>query len=453
VRIEGKPAVPYFPFKIRRRGKKWETINPVEDKEYELNAAAVRILQLCDGYNTVDEIVFSLSQEFKTDINQIRPIVYDLLENLTAKSMVWFRKERMQWLFPSPPRFVLWDITSGCNLRCLHCANSAGKKSKGELSTDECRRLLDELSRFRVQTIIFSGGEPLLRDDFFEIAGYASEMGFVLQLATNGTLINHEVAQKIINLNLYAQVSLDGSSPDINDRFRGKRGSYQKTITGIQMLRDGGVPVMIETAVTKLNIDDIPHILNLAIALGVNSFRILPFVPGGRGKNHHDLELTPDEMKKVTAYLMEKREEGKIEIVPMEFEWTFSESPVERADLSTRIGCDAATSFCTITPTGEVIPCDFFRGVEAYNIKTHKFSWIWYYSRFLNYFRSLNISDIQGVCRECKWLSLCRGSCIAPNYVHGAFFQSNCHCWVAREMNYEEIFRRDKKLQKLSNLK
>ncbi|MCP4632831.1 MAG: radical SAM protein [candidate division Zixibacteria bacterium] len=431
MRIEGNPPVPYFPFKVRRREKKWETINPVEANEYELNAAAVRILQLCDGYNTVDEVVSSLNIEFRTDITQIRTIVNDLLENLTAKSMVWFRKERMQWFSPPPPKFVLWDITSKCNLRCLHCVSSAGKKSEGELSTEECKRLLDELSRLGVQTIIFSGGEPLLRDDFFEIAEYASKMGFLLQLVTNGTLINYEVAQKIKILNLYAQVSLDGSSPEINDRFRGKRGSYKKTIKGIQILLEVGVPIMIETAVTKLNINDIPHILNLAIALGVNSFRILPFVPGGRGKNHQDLELAPDEMKKVTAYLRGKREEGRIEIVPMEFEWTFSESTVEIADPSARIGCDAATSFCTITPTGEVLPCDFFRGVEADNIRIHEFSWIWYYSRFLNYFRSLNISDIQGVCRECKWLSLCRGSCIAPNYVHGALFQSNCHCWIA----------------------
>lgn len=434
MKIEGSRTVPYFPYKVRRRGKGWETVEPVESCEYELNADAVRILQLCNGYYTLDEIAYLLSLEFGTGFSRIEEIVHALVGDLSSRGLIWLRRQRMQWSLPPPPRFVLWNITSECNLRCLHCVNSAGGKSGGELTTGECKMLLDDLSAFGVRGVIFSGGEPLLRDDFFELVRHARENGFSPSLATNGTLIDRDTARRLKHYDLNLLVSLDGSTPGINDRFRGRRGSYEKTVRGVKLLLEAGVPVLIESAVTRLNIDDIPRILDLAIALGVNSYRILPFVPGGRGRDYHDLEVAPDEMRQITAYLMKRREEGKIEIVPMEFEWTFSEPPVGNLDPATRIGCDAATGFCSVTADGEVLPCDYFMGIEADNVKDHEFSRIWHHSRFLNYFRSLKVSDIEGACRECRWLPRCRGSCIAPNYVHGSLFESNCHCWIAGEM-------------------
>ncbi len=197
------------------------------------------------------------------------------------------------------------------------------------------------------------------------------------------------------------------------------------------LLKQAGVPVTIASVVTKHNSKDIPEILEMAARLGADSFRLIPFIPCGRGAQNREMEIEPTEMREITAYLRNQRSAGKINILPMEFEHTFSDAPSFWVDPSTRIGCQGAISYCTIGATGEVLPCSFFCGVETESVKEKPFWWIWNHSRFLNYFRDIQISDIEGACRTCKWLSVCRAGCRAANRACGDLFGSNRHCWIA----------------------
>ncbi len=431
-------AVPYFPVKVVRDGEKWSLHNPTTGDSVALNEAAYRLVVSCDGCHTLEEITAELSRAYRLDPSQVLAMSTPTLQNLSDEGMIWWRKQRMNWWRLGPPTGVLWDLTKRCNLSCRHCVVDSARSGKGELSLAECQRLIEEMAGFGVRQVILSGGEPTLRRDFLDICNYAAESGLFLQIATNATLITRDSAASLGNLKAAAQVSLDGSHPGLHDAFRGVSGSWRRTVRGIGYLRAAGVPVTLAAVATTANIADIPAIYRLAFDLGVSTFRLLPFVPYGRGSRSRELEVAPEQMRELTEKLREARNVVGLNILPMEFECCFEPPPAEEADSQTHIGCDGAIAYCAVTADGEVLPCNYFSGVQAENIREHDFEWIWHNSQFLNYFRSLVVGDIKGRCQNCSWLASCRGSCIASNFAHGNIFQSNCHCWMAAS-NHEDF--------------
>ncbi|SDG14139.1 radical SAM additional 4Fe4S-binding SPASM domain-containing protein [Methanolobus vulcani] len=433
--LPDRSAVPYFPFRIRKEDDIWITEDPLSSEIQELNEAAYWLLKMCDGYRTLDEITAQLSTSFHSDRDTVMEKSKPVLDELTYRGLLWWRNERMNyWKVPAPAG-VLWDLTSKCNLRCRHCVVSAGEECSDELSFDDCCRLIDEFADFEVGQLILSGGEPMIRKDFFDIAEYAASKNIMIQVATNGTLIDEDAAEKLANIGARAQVSLDSSVPEIHDDFRQSSGSWEKTVKGIKLLVKAGVPVTLAAAVTTMNIDNIPETYELGKELGVQTFRILPFVPSGRGTGAFDLEVKPARMRKLTEFLLSKRESDGPEIAPMEFECTFRPIPEHEIEIDTdiRIGCDGAIGYCTVTSRGDVLPCNYFEGADVENVKDRSFRWIWDNSRFLNYFRSLKASDMKGECSRCQWLPVCRGSCIAANFTRRDIFQANCHCWLVND--------------------
>ncbi|WP_321428431.1 PqqD family peptide modification chaperone [uncultured Methanolobus sp.] len=433
--LPGKSAVPYFPFRISKENNIWITKDPLSSEVQELNDAAYWLLKMCDGYRTLYEVITQLSASFHSDRNTVMEKSRPVLDELTNRGLLWWRNERMNyWKVPAPAG-VLWDLTSKCNLRCRHCVVSAGEECTDELSFEDCRRLIDEFADVEVGQLILSGGEPMIRKDFFDIAEYAASKDIMIQVATNGTLIDETAAERLANIGAMAQVSLDSSVPSVHDDFRQSSGSWQKTVDGIKLLVKAGVPVTLAAAVTSMNIDGVPDLYELGKELGVQTFRILPFVPSGRGTDALDLEVKPARMQKLTEFLLSKRDSYGPEIALMEFECTFQ--PILGQDIETnpdtRIGCDGAIGYCTVTSKGDVLPCNYFEGADVENVKDRSFRWIWDNSRFLNYFRSLKASDMKGKCSRCQWLPVCRGSCIAANFTRRDIFQANCHCWLVDE--------------------
>lgn len=433
--LPDKSAVPYFPFRISKDNDIWITKDPLSSEIQELNEAAYWLLKMCDGYRTLDEIITQLSTSFHSEQDTVMEKSRPVLDELTNRGLLWWRSERMNyWKVPAPAG-VLWDLTSKCNLRCRHCVVSAGEECNDELGFEDCCRLIDEFADFGVAQLILSGGEPMIRKDFFDIAEYVASRNILIQVATNGTLVDELAAEKLANIGARAQVSLDSSIPAIHDTFRQSLGSWQKTVDGIKLLVKAGVPVTLAAAVTTMNIDNIPELYELGKELEVHTFRILPFVPSGRGAEALDLEVKPERMQELTEFLLGKREADGPEIAPMEFECTFRPIPEQgiEADSDARIGCDGAIGYCTVTSKGDVLPCNYFEGADVENVKDRSFRWIWDNSRFLNYFRSLKASDMKGECSRCQWLPVCRGSCIAANFTRKDIFQANCHCWMVNE--------------------
>ncbi len=429
-------SVPFFPFRfIDTDGGRTTTIrNPLTREVHELNRAGRAVLQLCDGYRTWYEIVYTLARDFRIGFTEARVKAERFITPFTQQGMVWWRSRRMEYQTAPPPMAVLWDLTAKCNLRCRHCVVAAGPELEEQLSLDECRMLVNDLADFGVGQVILSGGEPLVRGDFFEIAEHAADRGMTIQVATNGTLIDSSCARRLAAVGAHAQVSLDGVSPSVHDSFRGKPGAWKKTVAGIRNLVREKVFVSVAAVVTRANLEEVPDLYRFVAGLGADCFRIMPFVPFGRGAAERDLEISPASMLGLTIDLDTMKEEVGLPLAAMEFECTLRppRHPCATGNVQ-RIGCDGSVAYCTITAAGEVLPCNYFSGVEAESIRDNSFAWIWNNSHILQYFRSLRTADIQGTCRECAWLGECRGSCIAANFTDGDIFQANRHCWIVHE--------------------
>ncbi len=424
-------SVPYFPLKLAPAGDGWEACNPVEETIYSLNAYARYLLTLCDGYNTYAEVVECISGQYGLEPEACSRRVAAVLDPLTEAGMVWWKQDRVRQISVPPPQSVFWELTWRCNLRCVHCVVSAGERDGREPTTQELKGIAWQLARSGVQSVAFSGGEPLYRPDFFEIAEHVAALGMSAQIATNGQLVDAEAAARLRRLNISAQITLNGASAGVHDAFTGVRGSWDKSVRAIRLLVQAGVPITVATVATKISAPDVLAIVDQAAALGVTSYRLIPFVPGGRGQQHRELELSPKEMRELTVMLREVRSSGRLQIMPLEFEQTLEPPFDVVCDPHEHIGCDGAVGYCTIGTTGEVLPCSFFTHVAADSLRHRPFRWIWANSRFLNYFRSLSVSDLDGECRSCSRLSLCRGGCRATNGSIGALFGSNAHCWLA----------------------
>lgn len=381
-----------------------------------MNYAGFRILEQCDGTNNVENIVKGFAEEFKKEEKEAKIYVSRFLEKMTGHGMIAWRNVSLP--APSeckPPETVFWDITAKCNLRCEHCYQPERDTKKQELSTDQAKRLIEELSAFEVSSVVISGGEPLLRRDALEIMQFATSFAFAdVSLATNGILINRETAAKLKKTRVSVQVSVDGDTAALHDSIRGVKGSFDSALRGIKLLMEAGVPTSTSTVATKKNVEHIPRIIELMRNLHVDSYRVQGMMPVGCGRsNKSRLRLTPARMKQLVKYL--KSQSIKVS----SYDFTLAEPPSVPVDLDGEGTCAAATSSCSITPSGNVVPCAHFWGLRSENVRDHSFRWIWENSPILRYFRSICLNEVKGKCRECRWLMICHGGCKAENFLTG----------------------------------
>lgn len=430
-----KEDVPFFAFPLKPapEDSQYLVTNHLINRDILINRQAAEVIRLADGETSLGGIVARLAERYPeaggSDV--IYQDVVDLLRYLSQYELIWWREVPVVPMPVGPPVYVFWEITAACNLRCRHCVVSAGKRLAGELPTERCLELVRELAEVGVQSIAFSGGEPLAHPDFRLLAERVHALGMMIQVATNGTLINAEVAAWLKSLGAEVQVSLDGSTPEIHNYMRLGQNAFQRTIDGIKALVEAGHRVTIGTVVTRTNAEDIPSIVELTRELGAARFRLIPFVPKGRGESCIEMELSPHDMKEITQYLHDLRQTIDIEISSLEFEEMLDGELCLLPEQShQRRGCSGAISYATITPTGEVLPCHFFAGVRADSVASKPFIEVWQRSRFLSYFRHLSASDLHGKCQDCSWLPNCGGGCRAVNFAKGDVLGGNHHCWV-----------------------
>jgi AdoMet-dependent heme synthase len=195
------------------------------------------------------------------------------------------------------PRLVFWELTKGCNLRCIHCRASATElSSPTDLSTDTAKAVINQIAEVSHPILVLSGGEPLFRKDIFELARYATEKGLRAALATNGTLVTKPVARKIVESGVQrVAISLDGADAATHDTFRGIPGAFDAAITGFRNLKDLGMSVQINTTVARHNARQLPHVLDLARSLGADALHTFLLVPVGCGVDIAAEQMVPPE--------------------------------------------------------------------------------------------------------------------------------------------------------------
>jgi MoaA/NifB/PqqE/SkfB family radical SAM enzyme len=170
----------------------------------------------------------------------------------------------------APPYLVSYAITRKCNLKCKHCySDAADSPGPDELSAIEAKGLLDDLAKLGIRLLIFDGGEPLCREDFFEIARYASEKGMRTVVGTNGILIDAEMANRMKRAGIQAvQISIDGAKPATHDSFRGEDGAFHKAMQGVEACKKAGLPFQLGMVIRRRSLPEISDMLRLAVESG-----------------------------------------------------------------------------------------------------------------------------------------------------------------------------------------
>ncbi|HDL07734.1 MAG TPA: 12,18-didecarboxysiroheme deacetylase [Desulfobacteraceae bacterium] len=324
---------------------------------------------------------------------------------------------------------VVWNITRQCNLKCIHCYAQAKDISfDNELSTEEGISLLDDLAQFGVPVILFSGGEPLVRKDLFELAAYAVKKGMRAVISTNGTLLTEKRARMLKNIGLsYVGISLDGMEK-IHDRFRGVKGAFKKTVEGIKNCQKAEIKVGLRFTINRFNADEIPKIFHFIEKMGIPRVCFYHLVYSGRGSALVNDDLTHDETRAVVELIINHtkslHKKGKpVEVLtvdnhadgPYLYLKLLKENPERAAEvlklLKMNEGNNSGRGFGCISWDGEVHADQFWRHYSFGNVKDRLFSEIWTdTSEPLMEKLKDKKRYVKGRCAACRWLDICAGN-------------------------------------------
>ena len=347
---------------------------------------------------------------------------------------------------------VVWNMTRRCNLKCMHCYSaSADIDYPDELTTDEGKKLIDDLAAFGAPVILFSGGEPLLRPDLLKLAQYATDKGMRAVISTNGTLITREIAAKLKTIGLsYMGVSLDGLEKT-HDRFRGTKGAFEKAMEGIRNCRDAGIKVGIRFTVNKRNLADVPAMFDLLKKEKIERLCFYHLVYTGRGSKLREEDLTHEETRAlldlIAARTKEMFDEGLApEILtvdnhadgPYLYLKMKKENPARAKEvlelLEMNEGNSTGHGIGCVSWDGEVYPDQFWRNRPLGNVRQKPFSKIWTYEKneFLMKLKDKK-KHLQGRCAACVWLNVCAGNFRARAEAAGDIWGDDPACYLMDE--------------------
>ena len=366
------------------------------------------------------------------------------------------------------PRLIFWELTKGCNLRCIHCRASATELSApSDLSTEAARDIIDQIIAVSTPILVLSGGEPLFRSDIFQLARYGTDKGLRVALATNGTLVTKHVARMIVDSGVQrVAISLDGADALTHDSFRGIPGAFEAAIAGFRNLKNLGMSVQINTTIARHNAHQLPQVLELAKSLGADALHTFLLVPVGCGVDIAAEQMVrPEEYEQMLNWFYDRSLEGGIEMkatcAPHYFrvvrqrrvaehrsaaaaaqaaqpvleaaQDSPSIGPTETAmpgstgielkphgvgqpvghpgahpsDMNAMTkGCLAGTAVCFISHQGEVYPCGYLPALAG-DLRKQSFAEIWENSVVFNQLRDAN--NLQGKCGCCEFRNICMG--------------------------------------------
>lgn len=335
----------------------------------------------------------------------------------------------------SSPISVFWEITSECNLKCLHCYNSSGYKSIDELNTRECIALMNELADIGVLNLIIGGGEPFYRKDFLQILNLADDLGFKTLVATNGTLLSPKISSSLAKLSrLSLALSIHNHIPEKHDQFCGIKGTFDKVLRSINNLNANGIKFGVQTMITKENQYNIPEFMDFIISIGASSWNLKTRVNIGREKINQAC-LTEGNIYSLEEIIknLKNNNSDRISIqssFPMKPTVNKNYKYVEPRNL--KLNCGPGIRNCGILPNGYLVACSFLRGKawsSENSVRDVKFSKLWNDSRIFEPFRNLYSNQL-GICNNCSLLGNgCNGGCRARAYNDfGDFYHRDHQC-------------------------
>ncbi|MCU7835574.1 MAG: heme d1 biosynthesis radical SAM protein NirJ [gamma proteobacterium symbiont of Taylorina sp.] len=328
-----------------------------------------------------------------------------------------------------PGPVVIWNLIRRCNLTCKHCYSiSADTHFKGELSTAEVYTVMDDLKAFGVPVLILSGGEPLLRDDIFEISQHAKEMGFYVGLSTNGTLITEDNIKQIADMDYnYVGISIDGIEAT-HDIFRRKEGAYKESIKGIRLCKAHGIKVGLRFTLTQDNADELPDLLTLMEVEGVDKFYLSHLNYAGRGNKNRKDDVYHQATRKSLDFLFDHCINELKQGIHREYvtgnndadglylyHWVKEHYPQQADAIKARLdqwgGNSSGVNISNIDNLGNVHPDTMWWNYNLGNVKDRPFSEIWQdVSDPLMAGLKQSPRPVEGRCAACQYLKICNGN-------------------------------------------
>jgi AdoMet-dependent heme synthase len=347
------------------------------------------------------------------------------------------------------PKWIAWEITRRCNLRCVHCRSSSEMEVKGhpDFTKDEAFRVIDDIAGYAKPVVVLSGGEPLVRKDVFDIARHGTDRGLRMCLATNGTLVNQEVCEDIKSSGIrIVSLSLDGSDEAVHDDFRSQKGAFAGTMNAARLFRENGIEFIINSSFTKRNQEEIPKVYRLAKKLGATAWYMFMIVPTGRGEEIMNELISKEDYEEILDwhYDMEKEEDTMLvrpTCAPHYYRVVLQQSKKKGEKFNRRSlkfstgggkGCIAGQLICLIDVDGNVLPCSYFPK-PAGNIREKSFREIWENSELFRELRDFR--KYKGKCGSCEYINVC-GGCRARAYsIHGDYLEEEPFCgYVPRKL-------------------
>ena len=349
-------------------------------------------------------------------------------------------------------RLVFWETTSGCNLACVHCRrlDVSQQSTERDLTAEQARRMIADLADFARPILVFSGGEPLMRPDVFDLADWARKHALRTALASNGTLIDAEVARRIRDAGFArVSISLDGVDAATHDRFRLLTGSFDRALAGLRHVQQVGVSVQINCTIAKHNAGQIEALLTLAESLRVDAVHYFLLVPVGCGEQIAEEQMLPaDEVETLLVQLAKLESRSSMSIKATcaphyyrivrqlgrrtqggrgahQVEGGGAASTDQQPLHSMTRGCLAGTAVCFVSHTGQVYPCGYLP-VSAGDVTRQRFVDIWRHSEV---FARLRNSDLlHGRCGVCEFRHICGGCRARAFYQHGDYLAEEPYC-------------------------
>lgn len=347
------------------------------------------------------------------------------------------------------PKWIAWEITRRCNLRCVHCRSSSEMEAEGhpDFPTSEAFRVIDDIVSYAKPVVVLSGGEPLVRKDVFEIARYGTDKGLRMCLATNGTLVNDETCENIKASGIrIVSLSLDGSEEGVHDDFRSQKGAFAGTINAARLFKKHGIEFIVNSSFTRRNQEEIPKVYRLAKELGATAWYMFMIVPTGRGEEIMNELISKEEYEEILDwhYQMEKDEDTMLvrpTCAPHYYRVVLQQSKKEGEKFKKRTlkfstggskGCIAGQLICLIDVDGNVLPCSYFPK-PAGNVRESSFKEIWEGSTLFKDLR--DFKKYKGKCGSCEYVNVC-GGCRARAYsVYGDYLEEEPFCsYVPRKI-------------------
>jgi radical SAM protein with 4Fe4S-binding SPASM domain len=366
------------------------------------------------------------------------------------------------------PRLIFWEVTKGCNLRCIHCRATATElSSPTDLSTTKALDIIDQIVTVSNPILVLSGGEPLYRSDIFQLARYAGDKGLRVALATNGTLVTKEVARMIADSAIKrVSISLDGADAATHDAFRGIPGAFEAALYGFRNLKEVGMSVQINMTIARHNAEQLPRVLDLAKSVGADALHTFLLVPVGCGVDiAADQMVPPEEYERMLNWFYDRSLEGGIELkatcAPHYFRVVRQRRVADRhaAEAAAKAfptpspippdaigptdtlmpggtgislrpqspppghhtghpgghpndmnamtkGCLAGTGVCFISHEGEVFPCGYLPAIAG-DLRKQQFADIWANATVFNELRDTD--NLKGKCGCCEFRNVCMG--------------------------------------------